>query len=694
MAQMEAGRELFLPKYAGAYFMQVEAALIHPMPGVADERQRRNLEEAVRAFQTVLLLEPTNRAAKMYLAGVLRTGAIGQEDEARAYYREVLDEPVQDRWVAVAQRALEASLRWAEPEERARWMQPVVLQATNPSTKFFQRESQRAAADAVIQRGDGPKAQELAEARLLETIARFDAGGWYQESIGMDDFAETFGADRAAAARRLVELYPKMKAQSPGSAPYLLAAIVTFQVDTNAPVIAEFEQALNGWVEHPEKLPKRITSFWNHIDSVYRWSQKHKMAALSAKILDAKLRASGTKPGGAPVGNDEDKMRLAYGYKAAGRWQDALKIFDSYARQPIQMGGSGPWGRAFTVVLPGREAAECRKQLGLPPVQDPREFDLGKPLLCLHAGGHASELEQSLTSVGAFAVVTDGLWIGLGGKLLRLDFNLQTNRVVALPIDADVPITCVCLTPSEIWIGTHGAGLIGCDLASHQCVQLTEKEGLLMSFISSLHPAGDTLWIGYGGQSGGGLGKLDLRTRRVTSFTPSLGGNQLDGEKPPRVPVRAMASGVEDDIWLIAQYGLRRYRSRTGQWEAVPGFTSTDTLARGADDLFVGMGYQGGLIIGQPAGLGLNTLSLKGAQWKSFPKSADLPTGVTALTVDGANLWVGGKAYLALVDPARDKVLKFAYVPARSLVQIQVGGDCVWAQFDKHLYKASLAAVH
>ena len=105
------------------------------------------------------------------------------------------------------------------------------------------------------------------------------------------------------------------------------------------------------------------------------------------------------------------------------------------------------------------------------------------------------------------------------------------------------------------------------------------------------------------------------------------------------------------------------------------------------------MGYQGGLIIGQPAGLGLSTLSLKGGQWKSFPTSADLPTGVTALAVDGPNLWVGGKAYLALVDPAHDKVLKFAYVSARSLAQIQVGGDCVWAQFDKHLYQAPLAAI-
>jgi hypothetical protein len=42
----------------------------------------------------------------------------------------------------------------------------------------------------------------------------------------------------------------------------------------------------------------------------------------------------------------------------------------------------------------------------------------------------------------------------------------------------------------------------------------------------------------------------------------------------------------------------------------------------------------------------------------------------------------------------QDKVLKFAYVRARSVDRIQVGGGCVWAQFDWHLYKAPLTASH
>jgi len=55
-------------------------------------------------------------------------------------------------------------------------------------------------------------------------------------------------------------------------------------------------------------------------------------------------------------------------------------------------------------------------------------------------------------------------------------------------------------------------------------------------------------------------------------------------------------------------------------------------------------------------------------------------------------LWVGGMGYIALVNPAQDKVLGFAYVQAKTLDRIQVGGY-VWAQFDWHLYRAPLAGV-
>lgn len=64
---------------------------------------------------------------------------------------------------------------------------------------------------------------------------------------------------------------------------------------------------------------------------------------------------------------------------------------------------------------------------------------------------------------------------------------------------------------------------------------------------------------------------------------------------------------------------------------------------------------------------------------------------VTTLNLDGSTLWVGGMGYIALVDPARDKVLRFANVQAKAVDRIQIGGGSVWAQFDWHLYRAALS---
>jgi hypothetical protein len=687
-AQMDAGKESFRPKAPGWNQVNIELLLPGPFGVVADEPRRRNLEEAIRAFQTVLLLEPTNREAKVYLAAA--SLSLGKEDEGRQYCREILDEPSKDKWVLIAQETLTRSLYRASSEERERWLQPAALQAANPSARPVGGESGGEAVGAAAQQND--RRQEVAEELLFATIAKFEAGHFYSGAIGMDDFAAAFGRDQAAAARRLVELYPKMKANAPNSVPYLLASLVSLQVDTNAPVIAEFEQALAGWAEHPETLPKRMGSFWDHVDVVSSWSTEHKLPRLAAKIMEAKARVQETAPGGKSILSNEDRMELAFGYKAAGRWQDALKAFESYTNLPVAMGGSGPWGRAWTVVLTSREAAECRKHLGLPSPIDPREFDIGKSLLCLHAIGYRNEVEFHLHQVGAIAATEDGLWVGFGGKLLRMDAKLGTNLVAALPIDNTTPITCVCLTPTEIWLGTHGEGLIGYDLASHKCVKLTVKDGLLMDFIMSLQLIGDALWIGYGGSygapSGGGLGKLDLRTHQSTSFAASLAEGQAAERKPPRVSVTGITAGAGGDVWFIAGNNLRRYRSLADVWEPPALFEHIDALAFQTEDVLVGLGPD----IGSSTAFGLRVLAPKDGQWKSFPEVAGLPPGVNALKADGGNVWVGGHSFVALVDPAHNKVLKFAYVPARTVEQIELGCGCLWAQCEKHLYRVPLAA--
>src|ERR1035441_8352469 len=156
-AQMDVGKELFLYRFTGGRQVQVSAEvfLTGPFGVVADEPRRRNLEEAIRAFQTVLLFEPTNREAKMFLAA--STLSLGNENEGRQYCREMLDEPVKDKWVVIAQETLVRSLYRASAEESQRWLQPASLQESS-------------------------RRQELAEELLFATIAKFDAGRYYDQS--------------------------------------------------------------------------------------------------------------------------------------------------------------------------------------------------------------------------------------------------------------------------------------------------------------------------------------------------------------------------------------------------------------------------------------------------------------------------------------------------------------------------------
>ena len=75
----------------------------------------------------------------------------------------------------------------------------------------------------------------------------------------------------------------------------------------------------------------------------------------------------------------------------------------------------------------------------------------------------------------------------------------------------------------------------------------------------------------------------------------------------------------------------------------------------------------------------------------SFKEVDGLPGGrVSALTLDGENLWIGGFGYVAVADAENGNVRKLAYVPADEVDQIQVGGGFVWAVFDRHLHRAPL----
>lgn len=668
-------------------------------------RLRRNTQEAIRAFETVLLLDPGNREAKSGLADCLKKGFMNRAEEARDLYREIIDAPVNDRWTSIAQKALLDSFRRESPEEKRRWFETAVTGSGNTAaTEYFQAQVKAAIEEAILATPETSEAERVAEERLLRDIRAWESQvrgrvfGVDFYNTGLGKYAEAFGTNHSLAARKMAALLPKLQAASTNLAPHIFAGVVTFQTDMNAPIISTFAHSLDEIQEHPEKLFEPRYYYLLLASPVYHWAEEKKLYALAAKTKELKVRAAREYPGISVDG--EDKMGLAFCYLRAELWQKAIEAFESYSNRPALMGNGGIWGKAFTPVFPSKEVAYCRDKLRMPLMIDPREFKMGEPCVPLH-------------NLSTIAVDANGLWIGIGDRLMHLNFDLQTNFTVRLPISR-APITRLCLGSSNVWVGTAGEGLIQMDRATHECQCLTEKDGLLMDHISELHLAHDTLWIGYGNASGGGFGRIELSSRRITSFTRSLvdgasisarlPNSRVSGtsEQPPNRRVFAIATSSDENIWLLgSNASLRRYHLRDDRWETISETGGVCMLAD-AEHLFLGQ-YQSQLDFGPPPKtppeLGVRVMNFKDGQSRNLVGADGLPySAVTALALDGQNLWIGGCGFIACADLKEGKVRKFAYVPTRGaglngVEQIQIGGGYVWAKYDKHLHRASLRDV-
>jgi hypothetical protein len=734
--QMEIGRELwkngggFDPVWVSETWTEDEQVLT---------KQRRKLEDAIRSLQTVLLLEPTNREARIYLAACLRRRVIFRLDDACNYYRDIIDEPTRDKWSGLAEQALVQTFKWFGPQQRLRWYQSAASQTTNSvAAAFYSAQADEAQNEITMNSGDSPKAGQLAEKKLIDSFQSYKSllqgeSGHSSEDMGMDDYIAVFKWDRGTGAQKLAEMLPKMQKQAPGLEPYLLATVLTHQLDTNTPLVAEFAGMLDHYIEHPDQVLNPL-QLWNKIRwSVYDWCFEKTNYALAIKLIEGEKRVAAGGKVALLDFDDMENIKLAYAYLAAQRWQNALAIFESFTNRPVKATGGGPWGEAFQPILTDKLTAFCRIQLGTTVAQDTRKFDLGKPVLCL-------------CSPSTFVADDSGLWVGIGGRLLNLDFELKTNLAVKLPLNDSVPITVLCLTSSSIWIGTRGAGLIEFDKASHQCRRLTEADGLMMDDIASLEITGDSLWIGYGGATGGGLGQLDLRSRKLSSFMPSLNADVVarTNETPPRDEIKKIVAGSDGDLWMSVASTVRQFHVAHGVWETLPK-TNCEWVAcfsAGPEYLVEGGGI--GLIeigIQDKPDRNVSTNDLhktkmvvslaelnrleqnlrtngshryvwstasggirpKGAVaiqnlhnhgWQNLEDTDGFPNPPSTLTLDGDDLWVGGEGAIALVDLKQCKVRKYCHIKAERVDRIQIAGSYVWAQFDWHLYRVSLSALN
>jgi len=395
--------------------------------------------------------------------------------------------------------------------------------------------------------------------------------------------------------------------------------------------------------------------------------------------------------------DDTDRIRLGYAYLALRDWEKALRIFECFSNQPSTTLQEGPWGRGGTVVFTDKLADYCRKQLGALVASATPEFKIGKPLL-------------QLCRESAFQADEQGLWIGLYGQLLHLDFNLHTNLVLNLPESRDALVTALGLASCSVWIGTDGGGLYEYDKGTGQFRHFDQANGLLMDRIASLCLTADALWIGYGEyaprsgrKTAGGLGKIDRRSRECTSYTPSvLEGPPAQGlaafreptDKPTRCTVLAVAEGAPGEIWFLTYENtptLRRYRVRDNLWDG-GAMQACSALLRGSERLYLSQNWN---YFGQaktgPAGVSFADLGDPKSPWQTLGTISRLAPGrVTAMTLDREKLWIGGVGYVAQMDATSGEIRTVANVQTEAIDRIQVGGGYLWLQFDCCLARAQL----
>ena len=91
-----------------------------------------SLEEAIRSYQTALLLEPTNRLAKLYLGRCLENvDAPEKLEEGRSYLRELAESPVHDHTTFEAMTGLAWSYRNEDDAAAEQWFRKAALLVTN-----------------------------------------------------------------------------------------------------------------------------------------------------------------------------------------------------------------------------------------------------------------------------------------------------------------------------------------------------------------------------------------------------------------------------------------------------------------------------------------------------------------------------------------------------------------------------------
>ncbi|MDB6109004.1 MAG: hypothetical protein JWR69_754, partial [Pedosphaera sp.] len=489
------------------------------------ERRQKNIQEAISAFEAALLLEPEWWEAKMYAAICLDAPDIERPDLARDYYQEVMAGSADPKLVGLARTRYLRSYFGRDDEYALKLIAAQAESATNLETRVTFLVLLQTPVENLFQKGRMTTDERLeylkreAFASLELDELRAGAGKEFMRAWRIHDYFNeiyfTLGHDQAAAAAYLDHLVPVMTKTFPSMELYLIGTHFVW-LPKEAPFnSARLETLMKVLQSQPEAI--RAQKNWNRsffMDLMEHclWRERYDLAETAAVILE-KLD---DRLAEAAIVNRRHAY-LAYCHQEQGQWGKAAEEFEALGDCKLVFGLPGPWGKAPFAFNAKEAALACRQHFGGSPLTHLRESDPVKadPLKIV--------LQKPILTLGKSIVFAcDGETVWLADGMVLFSYNQREARLdgIDLPESVQRNITCICVGEDKVWFGTAGSGLIELDKASKNV--LVHQDNLLLPNITALHLTDQRLWIGYGREHAGGVGYLDLTSKKIYGLTPEL----------------------------------------------------------------------------------------------------------------------------------------------------------------------------
>lgn len=672
----------------------------------------QDLRDAIREFETVLLLDPDHLEARRRLACCLIDQRIGQVESARDRLREIIaiGKDSREAWSA---RAWLAESYLGRDNRRAVELARHYLGLTGRTNGTAALEQTETRALQLLFQEDEIGKEEYApvvERSIFEALRREhehllnrDKDLW---TGGLSALSPLYGWNSAEVAAALERLLPRLEAEFPALRPYLRARAVTFQTDTNAPAITRFKEDLAHNAAHPDEVRAASDYFGKTLGGPFSWAQKRRRYDVMFQIRE--VREAMAARDIAPAPDDRFYVRLAFAYDDLKDWQSALEVLEPMEGRTVKMNSNGPWGSYRDPFDPAKAAAFCRKQLGLTLTTsgDSKQFSLGREGIAL---------DRPL----AVAVQQGRVLVAGGIMLMALTADpIKLMGRMRLPLPDPGPemriINCLAADDQTAWIGTAGSGLLEVNLETKEVRPWTaEKDGLTMDHISALHMAHGRLWIGFAGEGTGGLAVLDLATRSLRRFTPTLREDisqrpdmaraaRLDSSTgPPRLPVTSIATRGEHELWLgVFEKGLQLYDLKQDQWMTLGVRDAADSVScvAAAGRHVVAGCVEARRWIGEDplrGGISVFEADTGTRDRRDYGEKDGLPADrVTAVALDGTHVWVGGRNSLVVLDAESGKVERTSTFKDGDVHQICPAGRYVWINVGSNVYRLVASEIY